>query len=133
MNHPIDRRDFMKRAALTTAAVSMAVSGPTTRRVMGANDRIRLGVIGTGRQGRDNMRNFLRHDVEVIGVCDVYRPNLEAGLEDAGQKATTYSDFRKLLENKDVDVVVNATPDHWHALPMVMALPHFANSGSKMP
>jgi len=129
MSEAIYRREFMKRAALTTAAVSIAVSGPTTRSVLGANDRIRLGVIGTGRQGRDNMRNFKRHGVEVIAVCDVYKPNLDRGLAEGasdsselgGGNAKTYTDFRKLLEDKDIDVVINATPDHWHALPTVMA------------
>jgi hypothetical protein len=76
----IDRRDFIRRAALTTAGVSLAVFGPTTRHVLGANDRIRLGVIGTGRQGTDNMQQFMRHGVEVAAVCDVYQPNLERGL-----------------------------------------------------
>jgi len=121
MSQEINRRDFMKRAALTTAGVSLAMSGLSTRSVLGANDRIRLGVIGTGRQGIDNMQNFMQHGVEVAAVCDVYQPNLEKGLQAAGGKAKTYTDFRQLLDDKQIDVIINATPDHWHALPTVMA------------
>jgi predicted dehydrogenase len=121
MNEEINRRDFMKRAALNTAGVSLAMSGLSTRSVLGANEKIRLGVIGTGRQGIDNMQHFLQHGVEVAAVCDVYQPNLEKGLKAAGGKAQTHTDFRRVLEDKDIDVVVIATPDHWHALPTVMA------------
>jgi predicted dehydrogenase len=121
MSGEINRRDFMKRAAVTTAGVSLAMSGLSTRSVLGANDRIRLGVIGTGRQGIDNMENFMRHGVEVAAVCDVYEPNLQEGLKAAGGKAKTYKDFRQLLDDKEIDVVINATPDHWHALPTVTA------------
>jgi predicted dehydrogenase len=117
----INRRDFIRRAAATTAGVSLSMAGVSTDRVLGANDRIRLGVIGTGRQGVDNMENFMRHGVEVAGVCDVYEPNLANGLKAAGGKAKTYKDFRQLLDDKEIDVVINATPDHWHALPTVMA------------
>ena len=121
MNDEINRRDFMKRAALTTAGVSLSMAGLSTRSVLGANDRIRLGVIGTGRQGIDNMQNFMRHGVEVAAVCDVYQPNLDKGLAAAGGKAKAYKDFRQLLDDEEINVVINATPDHWHALPTVMA------------
>jgi predicted dehydrogenase len=111
----------MKRAALTTAGVSLSMAGLSTRQVLGANDRIRLGVIGTGRQGIDDMQNFMRHGVEVAAVCDVYQPNLDKGLAAAGGKAKTYTDFRQLLADKEIDAIINAAPDHWHALPTVMA------------
>lgn len=121
MSEEINRRDFMKRAAVATAATSLSMAGLSSRSVLGANDRIRLGVIGTGRQGIDNMQNFMQHGVEVAAVCDVYQPNLDKGLKAAGGKAKTFTDFRRLLEEKDIDVVINATPDHWHALPAVEA------------
>jgi predicted dehydrogenase len=117
----INRRDFIKRATVTTAGVSLAMSGLRTRHVLGSNDRIRLGVIGSGKQGVSNMKDFLRHGVEVAAICDVYQPNLQKGLEAAGGKAKTYTDFRALLDDKEIDVVMIATPDHWHALPCVMA------------
>jgi predicted dehydrogenase len=121
MTDEINRRDFMRRAAFTTAGVSLSMAGFSTTNVLGANDRIRLGVIGTGRQGRDDMKNFMQHGVEVAAVCDVYQPNLDLGLADAGGKAQTYQDFRKVLDDKNIDVVLVATPDHWHPLPMVEA------------
>jgi len=121
MTDEINRRDFMKRAAAVTAATSISMAGISTDKVLGANDRIRLGVIGTGRQGIDNMQHFMKHGVEVAAVCDVYEPNLQKGLQAAGGKAATYKDFRHLLDDKTIDVIINATPDHWHALPTVEA------------
>src|SRR5664279_1026200 len=121
MSDEINRRDFIKRAALTTGGVSLSMAGFSTTNVMGANDRIRLGVIGTGRQGIDDMRNFMQLGVEVAAVCDVYEPNLSNGLEAAGGKAKTFKDFRQVLDDKEIDAVLIGTPDHWHALPMVEA------------
>ena len=121
MTDEINRRDFMKRAAFTTAGVSLSMAGFSTTKVLGANDRIRLGVIGTGRQGMDDMKNFMHHGVEVAAVCDVYQPNLDKGLAAAGGKAKTFKDFRKILDDKEIDVVLIGTPDHWHPLPMVEA------------
>jgi len=121
MSDEINRRDFMKRAAAVTAVTSISMAGLSTGKVLGANDRIRLGVIGMGRQGTDNMQNFMRHGVEVAGVCDVFDGNLQKGLKAAGGNAKTYKDFRQLLDDKTIDVVINATPDHWHALPTVEA------------
>jgi predicted dehydrogenase len=121
MTDEINRRDFIKRAAFTTGGVSLSMAGLSTSNVLGANDRIRLGVIGTGKQGVDDMRNFIHHGVEVAAVCDVYEPNLAKGLEAAGGKAKTYKDFRQVLDDKEIDVVLIGTPDHWHPLPMVEA------------
>ena len=121
MSDEINRRDFMKRAAAVTAVTSFSMAGLSTNKVLGANDRIRLGVIGMGRQGVDNMQNFMRHGVEVAGVCDVFDGNLQKGLKAAGGNAKTYKDFRQLLDDKTIDAVINATPDHWHALPTIEA------------
>jgi predicted dehydrogenase len=121
MSSPIDRRVFMKRAAGAGVTLSISMAGPLTRKALGANDRVRVGVIGTGRQGRSNMKAFKEHGAEIAAVCDVYAPNLEKGKLEAGPDAATYGDFRKLLDDKTIDVVINATPDHWHALPTVMA------------
>jgi predicted dehydrogenase len=121
MTDEINRRDFMKRAAFTTAGVSLSMAGFSTTKVLGANDRVRLGVIGTGRQGTDDMKYFMKHGVEVAAVCDVYQPNLDKGLAAAGGKAASYKDFRKVLDDKEIDVVLIGTPDHWHPLPMVEA------------
>ncbi|MGA9057323.1 MAG: Gfo/Idh/MocA family oxidoreductase [Terriglobia bacterium] len=121
MTEQINRRDFFKRAAVSTAGVSLAMSGASTGSVMGANDRIRLGLIGCGHQGVDNMKHFMKQGVEVAAVCDVYEPNLQKGLEAAGGKAKAVKDFRQVLDEKEIDAVIVATPDHWHPLPTVMA------------
>lgn len=121
MSDEITRRDFLRRAALTSAGVSLSMCGLSSGNVLGANDRVRLGVIGAGRQGVDNMRNFMQHGVEVAAICDVFQPNLDKGLAAAGGKAKTLKDFRQVLDDKEIDVVIVATPDHWHPLCMVMA------------
>ncbi|HSD66707.1 MAG TPA: Gfo/Idh/MocA family oxidoreductase, partial [Vicinamibacteria bacterium] len=121
MSSPIDRRVFMKRAAGAGATLSISMAGPLTRQALGANDRVRVGLIGAGRQGRSNMKAFQEHGAEIAAVCDVYALHLEEAKALAGPQAAGYADFRKLLEDKTIDVVINATPDHWHALPTVMA------------
>lgn len=121
VSEQMGRREFMRRSSATAAGASVAVSGLSTRNVLGANDRIRLGVIGTGRQGIDNMHYFKTLGVEVAALCDVYGPNLAKARMSAGETAKTYTDFRRLLDDKEIDVVLNATPDHWHALPTIMA------------
>jgi len=121
MTEQINRRDFFKRAAVGTAGVSLAMSGASTGSVLGANDRIRLGLIGCGRQGVSDMQYFMKQGAEVAAVCDVYEPNLQKGLEAAGGKAKALKDFRQLLDDKEIDAVIVATPDHWHPLPTVMA------------
>jgi predicted dehydrogenase len=119
----ISRRDFVKDSTLTAIGTSLALSsGPFAGRVLGANEKIVVGVIGCGSQGRWNMRDFLRQpDVQIAAVCDVYDANLNQALEMTDGKAATYKDFRKLLERKDIDAVIVATPDHWHAMPMIHA------------
>ena len=119
MSEQFNRRDFMRRAAVGTASVGMAISG-AGRNVLGANDRIRLGLIGCGRQGTDDMLYFKKQGVEIAAVCDVYEPNLQKGLKAAGGRRKL-KDFRQVLDDKEIDVVLVGTPDHWHALPTVMA------------
>jgi predicted dehydrogenase len=91
-------------------------------RVYGANERIGVGVIGFGLVGREHVRNFhAQPDSRVVAVCDTYRPRMEAAAALTGGAAAPYADFRKLLDDKHVDAVVVAAPDHWHALMTMMA------------
>jgi predicted dehydrogenase len=108
---------------MTAIGTGVALSaGHFASSVLGANERVIVGVIGCGGQGRSNMRDFLRQpEVEIAAVCDVYDTNLNEAREMTDGKATIYKDFRKLLEHKDLDAVIIATPDHWHALPMIYA------------
>ncbi len=123
MSEDITRRDFIRRTAFTTAGAGIALSGiGSPPKAFGANDKVLVGVIGTGRMGRDNLEDFAKQpEVEIALVCDVFGPNLEAGLKSCQGKAKTCKDFREVLDRKDIDVVIVATPDHWHALMAVEA------------
>ncbi|HZT78768.1 MAG TPA: Gfo/Idh/MocA family oxidoreductase [Gemmataceae bacterium] len=116
----INRRTFTKSAA--AAGALAALEAASFSAVADSNERIRLGFIGVGNRGDQLLDAFLPHkDAEVVALCDVYQPYLQAALKKVGGRARTYTDFRKLLERKDVDAVVIATPDHWHALQFVAA------------
>jgi predicted dehydrogenase len=103
---------FGRRAFVAASALSAA-------RVRGANDRIRSATIGAGGRGQYLTSQFKSQDAEVAAVCDVYEPNLAAGLKAASPGARGYVDYRRLLEDKSLDAVVIATPDHLHA-PMLI-------------
>jgi predicted dehydrogenase len=120
----ISRRDFSKSAVL--GAVSLALTaGPTVRNVLGANDRIGIGLIGTGGQGRYNLGSFMKtNQVDVVALCDLWDVRItdtRIALNLPTEKVKSYKDFRKLLEHKDIDAVIVATPEHWHAIPTIMA------------
>jgi predicted dehydrogenase len=118
MSQPINRRTFHKQAATIGALAAL----PSTLRAWGSNDRVRLGVIGVGNRGDQLLDAFLVHkDCEIAALCDVYEPYLEAAQKKVGGQATLHHDFRKLIDQKDLDAVVIATPDHWHALQFVAA------------
>ena len=93
------------------------------RRVLGANDRVGIGVIGFGLIGKQHIADLKKFkDVELLGMCDCYKPRLDEGLAYMeSPNAKGYSDFRKMYENKDIQGVLVATPDHWHALHTIMA------------
>jgi len=100
-----------------------ALSAMSYNRVLGANDRIGVGFIGFGLIGKQHVADFKKFDdVELAGMCDVYKPRLEEGLQYMGNaRAKGYSDFRRMLDDKDIQAVVVSTPDHWHALLTIMA------------
>src|SRR5499427_6259422 len=113
----LTRRDFTKIA--TAASVNTALGGG---RVRGANNRVRLGFIGVGNRGDQVLDGFLTHkDAEVVAVCDIHQPYMDFAAKKIGGSPRQFKDYRKLLEMKDVDAVVIATPDHWHALQMIHA------------
>ncbi len=113
----ISRRTFIKAAGAATAMTAASWS-----RVYGANERIGIGMIGIGLMGRIHTRNFAKQpDAAVVGVCDAYEPRVDAAAEIVGGTVLKYRDFRRMLDNKDVDAVVISTPDHWHALMTMMA------------
>jgi predicted dehydrogenase len=103
-----------RRAFLLTAAAA--------QRVFGANNRLRAGIVGSGGRGRYLISQFKEAGVEVGAVCDVYRPNLEAGVKEASTGARSFTDYRRLLDDKTLDAVIVATPDHWHARMVIDAV-----------
>ncbi len=107
----ITRRTFAAAAAGLTAGAMSA------DRVVGANDRVRLGFIGLGNRGDQVLDAFLTHkDADVAAVCDLYQPYLDFAAKKIGTNPRQFKDYHQLLEMKDLDAVVVATPDHWHAL-----------------
>src|SRR6266851_8879764 len=114
----MNRRTFTKTAAALGAFAAL----PASARPADSSERIRLGFIGVGNRGDQLLDACLVHkDAEVVALCDVYEPYLDAAQKKAGGKAKVLSDYRKLLDEKGVDAVVIATPDHWHALQFVAA------------
>jgi len=92
-----------------------ATTALSAQRVMGAGDRVRAGIIGAGGRGRFLTGEFKEIGAEMAAVCDVYESNLAAGLKVASTGALPFDHYKKLLEDKSLDAVVVATPDHWHA------------------
>lgn len=116
MSENTGRRRFIGNAGASVAGAGL-LSAYSYTRVLGANDRIQMGIIGSGGRGRSVMGSFNKfaNDCEFIAVSDVYEPNIEAGLKLSRSGAMTMMDYRKLLENREVVGILNATPDHWHA------------------
>ena len=110
------------RRTFTKAAAVAALSAASYARAIGANDRLQLGFVGVGNRGDQLLDAFLPHkDCEPVALCDVYEPYLPAAQKKVGGSAKTFHDHRKLLEVKELDAVVIATPDHWHAVQFVDA------------
>ena len=100
------RRSFLRGV---TAATALSYS-----RVYGANERIQLGLIGCGERGVYDMGNFVKTGtVEVTALCDIWAAQIDKAKK-AAPNARTFSDHRALLENKEIDVALIGTPDHWH-------------------
>ncbi|HOM16401.1 MAG TPA: Gfo/Idh/MocA family oxidoreductase, partial [Thermoguttaceae bacterium] len=118
VSHKITRRTFTQ----TTAVGALGLTALSARQVLGANERIRLGFIGVANRGGQVMDALLNHsDCQIAALCDVDKGTLEKANAKVDGRAELYSDFRKLLERKDLDAVVIATPDHWHALQTIYA------------
>jgi predicted dehydrogenase len=101
---------------------SLAATAVSYQSIKGANERIRAGIIGAGGRGRYLTGEFKEIGAEMAAVCDIYETNLQAGLKVANTGAKSFSDYRKLLEDKAIDAVIVATPDHWHARMVIDAV-----------
>ena len=122
----VTRRSFLKKCSLAAAATglpawflerSLAEAAPRPKR-LGPNDRPAIALIGCGGMGRGDGANAMRFG-DLVAVCDVDDTHAAAAAEQYGKKGRTpdkYNDFRKVLERDDINVIVTATPDHWHTL-----------------
>ena len=122
----MDRRHFLMGSAAALGAASSAFGSP--------GDTVRIGQIGVGKavtggghgRGRDHIAGYGRlPNVEIVAVADVDPKNLDEGAalieKSKGKKPQCYADFRKMLEDKSIDAVSIATPNHWHALIAIWA------------
>jgi predicted dehydrogenase len=127
----IRRRDFFKAAGVGAAVAAFGLPQFVPRRAMGdgkngsANERITLAVIGVGGRGSELLRCMVgrmeRGEVNIAAISDVDGKRLEKALETAGPQAAAYPDYRSILERKDIDAVMLATPNHWHGVQSAQA------------
>ncbi len=113
-NEDSGRRVFLKAAGITAFATNLF-----TGNVQGANDRVAIAFIGTGRQGMTNLSFAMEvPGFQPVAICDVYQPNLDQAVEAAqkrGFQTKPVKDFREIMADKSIDAVCISTPDHWHA------------------
>jgi predicted dehydrogenase len=120
----IQRRTFLERSAkLGAGALAAPVVFSNASQILGANDRIGMALIGAGGRGRGVMAMHQAHGADFRSVCDVYKPHLDNALKEAKGKAEPSSDYRQVLDQKNLDAVVIATPEHLHA-PMLIDAVH---------
>jgi predicted dehydrogenase len=108
--------NFTRRGLIATAL--------SYSRILGANERVQLGFIGYGLIGAQHVHDFKNQsDVDIAAMSEVYQPRMEQGVAAAGNspRIRQYRDFRKLLDDRELQAVVVSTPDHWHALMTMMA------------
>jgi len=112
----MNRREFLGQAATAVVAVSTLTSCHKGGSEVAPSDRVKLGIIGVGSRGQDLMQVFLRvPGVEFTGLCDVYEPRFTQGRKITGENTPIYRSYRQLLDARDVDAVVVATPLSMHA------------------
>jgi len=112
----------LSRRRFAQATGAAALTAASWRRVWGANERIGIGVIGYGLIGQMHVADFKEQpDVNMVAVAETHRGRMDRCVEVCGRPMARYADFRKLLEDKNVDAVLVSTPDHWHALMMMLA------------
>lgn len=139
MRQEVNRRTFVKTGLV---AASTLATAQTWAKPVGPNDRIRMGFIGIGNRGTQLLRLFMEQpDVDVVALCDIYDPFLQrdnsridpAWLQRVGPRLPNmtekfakppkrYTDYRKLLDDPEIDAVCIATPDHWHAIQSIDAM-----------
>ena len=134
MSSNFDRRDFLRQAGAVGAALGPVraalakSSSKSSGRVLGANDRINIGVIGVGGRGSSDAANFAKvgadnNSCQIVAVADCYQKRINRA-KDNLKIQDGYLDYREIINRKDVDAVIVATPDHWHARIALEAMDH---------
>jgi predicted dehydrogenase len=118
MTANFSRRSFLKRTSLTAAGVWVGAS-PLLARKLSANDKLNIGVIGTANRAASNIAGVKNENI--VAICDVDE-NFLAQAQQKLPSAKTYTDFRRLIDQKDIDAIVVSTPDHTHAIAAMTAL-----------
>src|SRR5258706_4869029 len=115
----LTRPDLTRRALVRGASLATALS---YSRILGANDKVRMGYIGVGNRGDQVHDAFLEHgDAQTAAVCDLRDDYMDFAVKKSRATPKKVKDYKKLLEDKTIDAVVIATPDHWHALMFIDA------------
>jgi predicted dehydrogenase len=113
--------DRMSRRSFQLAAATACSLG-ASQTVLGANEQVRVGLIGLGNRGDQLLDEFVKQpDCRIVSLCDIHQPYVECAAQKVGGSPARTNDYRKVLEDPQVDVVVIASPDHWHALQMIEA------------
>ena len=120
------RRDFLKVTGAGVAGTALSVTASGYARILGANDRVRVAICGVRGRGNDHIHGFSRvPNTEIAALCDVDESVSSKRLDEIEKrglpKPKSYVDIRKLLQDKDIDAISIATPNHWHALMAIWA------------
>jgi predicted dehydrogenase len=116
----VNRRSFLEKSAISAAALTAPMI--TTRKVLGANDTVMMGIIGAGGRGRGVMRDLVRQGADFIAISEIFAPNVKQTKDLLGESVPNHHDFRELLERKDIDAVLIATPEHQHCSQLIAAV-----------
>lgn len=144
MSDPVTRRDFLETTGMAFAGATVLGAGMSgcasaggdraaaaavaaNRRLIGSNDTINVALIGCGGMGRFNLTFFLDDGkCNAVAVCDLDEERLDLACEvveqRGGQRPARYKNYREVLDRQDIDAVIIATPDHWHAIPVLEAI-----------
>jgi predicted dehydrogenase len=130
-NNMLNRRNFLRHSTIMLAGSGLVAAVPmellaAVRKPVAPSDVIRVGLIGCKGQGWSNLTSLLKlSEVQCTAICDIDQTILDqrkADLQKINLRPAVYTDYRQLLNNKDIDIVIVATPDHWHCLQMVDAV-----------
>src|SRR5947209_10907120 len=117
----LNRRDFLSSGTASAAALGGLSLLARPEKAMGANDRVRVAICGLHGRGQDHLHNYSQiKNAQIAALCDIDENVLRQRLAQMDKmglpKPVTYTDIRKLLEDKTIDAISIATPNHWHSL-----------------